>query len=419
MNTQQGTHKPRILFVHDVMNIGGVESALLATLRLLDSEKYDITLMLMRLGGPLFDEIPPHVKVMEIPFSTIGEYRRKYGWGATVKYSIRTMHWFHAFKMIALKAAWAILYRWRDIGFNNIEAYQINSEVDRKRLPSDFDFAFAYFGGVLNGDFVSRYYSDAITGIWFHNEGARFKLSKWRRLTRRFDHAFACSKSLAEFFNKILSRGDIHFETMPHYIDLEEYRRRAASGDGLPLTDDCRPRILTVARIDEQKGLDIAIEAARLLKEKNFKFAWYEVGGGGLMRQYQSLVKKYGLEKEFFLIGARKNPFPCYRDCDIYVQPSRWEAYCLTLAEARAFTKPIVTTDFIGAREQIEDGETGLVVPTYSAEALAAAVGRLLSDEALRKRLSDNLALANNNQIEETKRAWEVLLSETKEGLRK
>jgi glycosyltransferase involved in cell wall biosynthesis len=405
--------KKKLLFVHHQMNIGGVESALLSTLRLLSPEKYDITLMLMWLGGPLFDEIPPYVKVVEIPFSAIGEYRRRHGWNATLKYSIKAMRWFHAFKMIALKIRWVILYRWRDIGFNDVEAYQINSEVDKSRLPRGFDFAFAYFGGVLNGDFVSRYYSDSITGIWFHNEGSRFKLSKWRELTRRFDYVFACSKSLADFFNRILSHnGDIHFETMPHYVDLEEYRRRAAFGRGLPPSDNGRPRILTVARIDHQKGIDIAIDTARLLKAGGQSFKWYVVGDGALRGESEALVKAYGLVNDFIFLGSRKNPFACYRDCDIYVQPSRVEAYGLTIAEARAFYKPIVTTDTVGGGEQIKDGETGLVVPVGDTKALAAAVGRLLSDEALRKRLSATLAFVSVNQIEQTKIAWEMLLSE-------
>lgn len=317
--------------------------------------------------------------------------------------------------MMALKAYWMLFYKWRGIGFGDIEAFQINVVVDVNRLPHGFDFAFAYAGGILNGDFVSRYYgSEATTAIWFHNEGTRFRYWRYREVTRRFDHVFACSKSLADFFNKILSRGDIHFETMPHYIDLEEYRRRAEVDDGLPVAADGCLRILTVARIDEQKGIDIAIEAAKRLKESGCRFVWYVVGGGGCAEEYKRLRDNSGLTNFFVFLGERKNPFPCYRDCDIYVQPSRWEAYCLTLAEARAFAKPIVTTDFIGAREQIEDGRTGFVVPTYSAESLASAVGRLLSDETLRKRLGDNLALANANQIEETKKAWDTLLSEAK-----
>ena len=322
--------------------------------------------------------------------------------------------------MMALKAYWMLFYKWRGIGFGDLEAFQINATVDVDRLSRGFDFAFAYTGRILNGDFVSRYYgNEAITAIWFHNEGTRFTYWRYREVTRRFDHVFACSKSLAEFFNRILSRGDICFEAMPHYIDLEEYRRRAVSGDGLPVPDDGRCRIFTVARIDYQKGIDIAIEAAKRLRESGFRFVWYVAGGGGCAEEYKRLRDDNGLMASFVFLGERKNPFPCYRDCDIYVQPSRWEAYCLTLAEARAFTKPIVTTDFIGAREQIEDGKTGLVVPVNDVDALTAAVGRLLGDEEQRKRLGDNLALANPNQIEETKKAWEALLSETKEGLRK
>ena len=137
------------------------------------------------------------------------------------------------------------------------------------------------------------------------------------------------------------------------------------------------------------------------------------------MEPYQALVKEYGLEDEFVFVGARKNPFPCYRDCYIYVQPSRFEAYGLTIAEVRAFEKPIVTTGTVGGKEQIEDGKTGFVVPVGDAEALASAVGSLLANATLRRRFGENLALVNANQIEETKKAWEVLLSEAKEGMRK
>jgi glycosyltransferase involved in cell wall biosynthesis len=412
--------KKKLLFAHYKMNVGGVESALLATLRLLSPDKYDITLMLTRLGGPLFHAIPPYVKVMEIPLTPIGDYRRKYGWNATVKEALRTCCLWHAVRMLALKAHWLLFYKWRGISLGDIEAFQINASVDVAKLPRGFDFAFAYFGGILNGDFVSRYYGgESITGIWFHNEGTRFKYRRYREVTRRFDHVFACSKSLADFFNRVLSHGDICFETMPHYVDLEEYRRRAEAGEGLPAPADGCCRILTVARLDYQKGVDIAIEAAKQLKKSGSRFVWYVVGGGACIEKYECIRDESGLTDSFVFLGERRNPFPCYRDCDIYVQPSRVEAYCLTIAEARAFSKPIVTTATVGGSEQIEDGKTGLVVPVGDAEALASAVGRLLSDEALRRRLSDNLALANANQIEATKKAWAALLSETKEGMRK
>ena len=50
------------------------------------------------------------------------------------------------------------------------------------------------------------------------------------------------------------------------------------------------------------------------------------------------------------------------KDCDIYVQPSRHEGYCITLAEALCFNNPIVATDFTGANEQLKNRKNGVVV---------------------------------------------------------
>ena len=385
--------KKNLLFVHDYMNIGGVESALLAALKFLSGKGLDMTLLLLGTEGPLMDHVPEVVKIVAIPFTKLGEYRMKHGWKGALLYSLSHCHFLHAAKMLALKLWWAIAYRWRDVPFHYLESAQINS-------------AFAYCGRVWGGDFVSRFYNDATTAIWFHNEAERFEYPRFRRITRRFDHAFACSKSLAEFFNKVLSRGDIHFETIPHIVDLEDYRKRAEQGEGLPTGQDGMLKILTVARLDYQKGIDMAIAAASRLKADGRSFVWYVVGGGEEMSSSKEMVHKLGLESEVVLLGARKNPFPCYRDCDIYVQPSRFEAYCLTIAEARAFSKPIVTTDTVGGSEQIKDGETGLVVPVEDAALLASGVGRLIDDAALRRRLSEKLAKENRSQIAEAQAAW-------------
>ncbi|HEX8501823.1 MAG TPA: glycosyltransferase family 4 protein [Pyrinomonadaceae bacterium] len=72
---------------------------------------------------------------------------------------------------------------------------------------------------------------------------------------------------------------------------------------------------------------------------------------------------------------------------DLFLLPSLFEGTPLTLVEAMAAGLPVVTTDTCGMRDVVSDGSTGLLVPTRSPEAVAAAVGRLLSDAALRARL--------------------------------
>ena len=73
------------------------------------------------------------------------------------------------------------------------------------------------------------------------------------------------------------------------------------------------------------------------------------------------MIKKYNLQKYFILLGAKTNPYYYMSEADIYVQTSRHEGYCLTLAEAKCLEKVIVTTNFITASNQIIDGENGFI----------------------------------------------------------
>ncbi len=61
----------------------------------------------------------------------------------------------------------------------------------------------------------------------------------------------------------------------------------------------------------------------------------------------------------FCPIGIRMNPYPYFKNCDIYVQTSRHEGYVTTVTEAKIFNRPIVCTDVSGAREQLVDGVSG------------------------------------------------------------
>ena len=66
------------------------------------------------------------------------------------------------------------------------------------------------------------------------------------------------------------------------------------------------------------------------------------------------------------------------KDCDIYVQPSRHEGYCITLAEARIFTSPIVATNFVGAKEQLANRNNGIVTG-FSEEDIATGIIQALT----------------------------------------
>ena len=82
------------------------------------------------------------------------------------------------------------------------------------------------------------------------------------------------------------------------------------------------------------------------------------------------------------------------KDCDIYVQPSIHEGFCITLSEARCFTSPIVTTNFVNADKHVKDGYTGLIAD-INEESIYKNIKKILDDSELKNKIENNLF--NNN----------------------
>ena len=96
------------------------------------------------------------------------------------------------------------------------------------------------------------------------------------------------------------------------------------------------------------------------------------------------------------------------KDCDIYVQPSKHEGYCITLGEARCFDNPIVTTNFTGANEQIKNEVTGLVCD-ISEEGVYKSVKRLLDDKKLYGEIMRNLKSDIVDSTSEVAKLYKVI----------
>jgi glycosyltransferase involved in cell wall biosynthesis len=149
--------------------------------------------------------------------------------------------------------------------------------------------------------------------------------------------------------------------------------------------------ILSVGRLWPQKGFDMAIDAAAILKEKGVAFRWFVVGEGSLRQELQTQIDARGLTEEFRLLGVRSNPYPYMRRCDVLVQSSRYEGKSVVLDEAKMLCVPIVSTAYPTVKDQVQDGCEGLVVP-MSAEGIAEGVCRMLNEPETRQSLVDYLA---------------------------
>jgi glycosyltransferase involved in cell wall biosynthesis len=144
------------------------------------------------------------------------------------------------------------------------------------------------------------------------------------------------------------------------------------------------------------------------LKEEGYNVKWYCIGDGNARIEYEKLIKQYGVKNEYILLGTKPNPYPYMKQCDIYVQSSRHEGYCITLSEARCFTNPIISTNFTGANEQISHGQTGLVVG-FDIQQMYHAIKQLLDDEKLRNKLRSNLTKETVDTTREMDKLYELV----------
>ena len=139
------------------------------------------------------------------------------------------------------------------------------------------------------------------------------------------------------------------------------------------------PIVGTVGRLAPQKGHETLLEAAKLVPEAQFVV----VGDGEL----RSVLEARSGENVHFT-GARDDVPGLLVSFSVYAQPSEYEGLCVAVLEAQAAGVPVVATPVGGLRETVVDGETGLVVPVGDAQALGAAIRRLLDDRALGERLA-------------------------------
>jgi glycosyltransferase involved in cell wall biosynthesis len=111
------------------------------------------------------------------------------------------------------------------------------------------------------------------------------------------------------------------------------------------------------------------------------------VGEGTQRTVLQSLAQTLGLGSCVHFVGWQNEASNFFRDSDIFVLPSRYEAMSMSLLEALAHSLPCVVTAVGENTNLIVDGVEGLVVPTENPQALAKALARLLSDFKLRHQM--------------------------------
>ncbi|MEA2716728.1 MAG: GalNAc-alpha-(1-_4)-GalNAc-alpha-(1-_3)-diNAcBac-PP-undecaprenol [Actinomycetota bacterium] len=150
------------------------------------------------------------------------------------------------------------------------------------------------------------------------------------------------------------------------------------------------PCVLTVGRLVAQKDHAALLDAFARLPPELDQWRLAVVGTGVLEGSLRTRADELGLARRVDWFGRTDDPYSFYRHAAVFALPSRYEGMPNALLEAMSFgVAPIVSDASPGPLEVVRHGETGLVVPTGDAGALAAAITRLATDPELRRTLGD------------------------------
>lgn len=338
----------RMFFLLSSMNVGGVEKAFLGLLSTISLEENEVHVGLVKRSGGLLGQLPKEVHIHDV--NVYHQYWRLINdpplWN--IKALIRQWRCWEAlvhlllYVHFKLTGSRLLFYR-----------YLLRNEP---MMAETFDVAVAFAGP---SQMIDYYICNKVRAKekygWVHFDISRFGIDvgMTRILYRNYKKIFIVSNAAKKVFDEKFPEFKDKTEVRYNIVSKEQVMRLAKEGTSFADYFTGK-RILTVGRVSEEKGQREALKALRLLIDKGYNVRWYFVGGGKDLAYCESMARELGLESNAVFLGEQLNPYAYMQDCDIYVQPSRHEGFCITLAEALCFNMPIVCTDFTGAREQLD-----------------------------------------------------------------
>lgn len=376
--------KKKLLFVIPSLDAGGAEKSLVNLLNTLDFSKVEVDLFMFKHNGLFLNLVPKEVSIISLN----KEYQL---FSKNLGASIVAL--FLSFKIILLINR--ILFAINNKTYkNNAIAEQQGWKYLKKsftKLPKKYDTSIGFL------EKSSIYFSidlvNATNKIGFiHNDYNKLGLNKsfdqnyFQKLHKIVTVSQECAHILKQEFsnqaNKVVVMHNIVSGKLIHKMAQE------------PIDFKENNTIISVGRLHPQKGFDLAIESAKILRDKEINFCWYVIGEGQERQMLEQLIANYDLQNYFKFLGLKQNPYPYIRQATVYAQTSRYEGKSIAIDEAMILHKPIVVTNFSTAKDQIIDSYNGLIAE-MNPESIANAVLKYFEDKNVTQKICSNLQQNN------------------------
>ena len=242
---------------------------------------------------------------------------------------------------------------------------------------------------------------------WIHTDYSFIEIDVESELKMwsAYDKIIAISESVAAAFLKKFPALADRIEVIENIHPADFVKTQANEfnvTDEMP--DDGFVKFLSVGRFCNAKNFDNVPEICSMLE--NVK--WYIIGYGADEDLIKSKIAEFGMQDRVILLGKKTNPYPYFKACDFYIQPSRYEGNAVTVNEALILGKPVAITNYATAKSQINDGVDGVIVPLDNKHC-AEGLMRFVNDKELQKKIAENISNIDFSKSDEIKKLYELI----------
>ncbi|MET4559099.1 glycosyltransferase involved in cell wall biosynthesis [Lysinibacillus parviboronicapiens] len=388
----------KILFVAQNFQMGGIQKALINTLKEVSLYKhYEIDVFTFA-EGVLMKDIPPNVNVytgnlllqlIATPFAEVK--KRKNVWHIMLR----------IFCMIVVRL----------IGSNNLYAILLKTHSNNRL----YDIAISYFNDVPHSYFnqgtnlfVDKFVKANRKFAWIHTDPlkANFNYDVCVITYKNYDRLFCVSEACKQNLMHFLPQYKNKIQVIYNFFPIEEIKELAWQYTAF---EKGTMDLLSIGRIENAtKRFELILHLCKLLKEASISnFRWRILGNGPDLLQNKRLAFELGVDDVVEFIGVCHNPYPFIRQSDVLILTSAYEGYPMVVGEALILETPVITTSFAAAREQISDGQNGLITSGNVEDlypVIASVIENADSLQTMKKFIEEN---QYTNQKAQEQLVWE------------
>lgn len=371
--------KPRILILMHYMELGGAESALLGLLQSIDPDRVDVDVFIYDHRGELMKYIPtdkvkllPEVTAYKMIERPIGECLK------AGQYGVALGRWLAS--QTVDKSP--VPKNKHDIRIFTRIADWVEHFLPKIQPDVEYDLAISF---LMPHNYVIKKVRAKKKLGWIHTDYSTVYVDVKRELPvwGQLDYIASISEGVGEkFVNTFPTLRDIVIP-IENILSSRFIRQRAEEEAVLLCDNPSTIRLLTIGRFSPPKKMEEIPLICKKIVGEGVDVKWFIIGFGGaeIERQVCDNAKQEGVSDRVVLLGKKENPYPYIKECDIYVQPSRYEGKSITVREAQILCKPVIVTNYPTASSQIQQGVDGVIVPMEVAACAQEMVGFICDKE--------------------------------------